>query len=262
MNTQLTYIIAQQRSAELQRAGADARLASEVRAGQPNPRHPKKKHLWVDTVSADLASGPGAAAGRGPWQSWMAVAAILVGAGWEIDARARVRSRYAGSVRRNLSVKPGCRGTSTTRCANPPPKGNHMISPEFTIALAQAKWNGLRRAADARITPRRAQPGGVATEGSVTLRCGSPADQAPLARLAELDSSTPPAQSVLLAEVNGQLRAALALTDGTVVADPFHPTAELIDLLGARARQLAATPRIRRSRRLRSWSRPRALPWS
>jgi hypothetical protein len=119
MNTQLTYIIAQQRSAELQRAGADARLASEVRAGQPNPRHPKKKHLWVDTVSADLASGPGAAAGRGPWQSWMAVAAILVGAGWEIDARAHVRSRYTGSVRRNLSLKPGCRGTLTTRAREP-----------------------------------------------------------------------------------------------------------------------------------------------
>jgi hypothetical protein len=76
MNTQLTHMIAQQRSAELQRAGARARLAREVRAGQPNPRHPKKKHLWVHAVSADLASGQGAAAGRGPWQSWMAVAAI------------------------------------------------------------------------------------------------------------------------------------------------------------------------------------------
>ena len=82
MNTQLTYMIAQQRSAELQRAGARARLAREVRAGQPNPRHQKKKHLWVDAVSADSASGQGAAAGRGPWQCWMAVAAILVGAGW------------------------------------------------------------------------------------------------------------------------------------------------------------------------------------
>lgn len=181
----------------------------------------------------------------------------------EIDARARVRPRHTGSVRRNLSLKPEVSRHLNDACArNPPPKRHHMISPELTTALAQAKWNDLRRAADARITPRRTQPGGVATEGSVTLRCGSPADQAPLARLAELDSSTPPPQTVLLAEVNGQLRAALALTDGTVVADPFHPTADLIDLLRARARQLAATPPIRRSRRLRSWSRPRALPWS
>jgi hypothetical protein len=68
-------------------------------------------------------------------------------------------------------------------------------------------------------------------------------------------------QPVLLAEVDGQLRAALALTDGTVVADPFHPTADVIDLLRARARQLDITPRMRRSRRMRSWSRLRALAW-
>ena len=138
-----------------------------------------------------------------------------------------------------------------------------MILPQLHIALARAKADDLRRAADAhRLTHRRAQPARpVAADRSVTLRFASPADQGPLARLAELDSSTPPAQPVLLAEVDGQLRAALALTDGTVVADPFHPTADLIDLLRARARQLDATPRIRRSRRLRSWSRLRALAW-
>ena len=136
-----------------------------------------------------------------------------------------------------------------------------MIFPELHIALAHAKADDLRRAADAhRLTHRRTQP--VEIERSVTLRFGSPADHKPLARLAELDSSTPPAQPVLLAEVDGQLRAALALTDGTVVADPFHPTADLIDLLRARARQLDTTAPIRHSRRLRSWSRLRALVWS
>lgn len=38
------------------------------------------------------------------------------------------------------------------------------------------------------------------------------------------------------------LRAALALKGGAVVADPFYPTADLIDLLRARARQLSAPP--------------------
>jgi hypothetical protein len=130
-----------------------------------------------------------------------------------------------------------------------------MILPELHRALARAKADDLRRAADAhRLTHRRAQPEPpVATDRSVTLRFASPADQGPLARLAELDSTTPPAQPVLLAEVDGQLRAALALTDGTVIVDPFHPTADLIDLLRARARHLAATPPIKRSRRLRSW---------
>ena len=150
------------------------------------------------------------------------------------------------------------------RRANLRLKGRHMISPELHIALARAKADDLRRAADAhRLTHRRAQPGRpVATERSVTLRFASPADQRPLARLAELDSSTPPTQPVLLAEVDGQLRAALALTDGTLVADPFHPTADLIDLLRARARQLDATPSIKRSRRLRSWFGLRGLAWS
>ena len=138
-----------------------------------------------------------------------------------------------------------------------------MIFPELHMAPARAKADDLRRAAGAhRLTHRRSQPGRpVATDKSVTLRLASPADQGPLARLAELDSSTPPMQPVLLAEVDGQLRAALALTDGTLVADPFHPTADLIHLLRARARQLDATPRIRHSRRLRSWSRLRGLAW-
>jgi len=135
-----------------------------------------------------------------------------------------------------------------------------MISPELHMALARANADDLRRAADAyRLAhPRARPPRLIAAERSVTLRFGGPADQRQLARLAELDSATPPAQPVLLAEVDGQIRAVLALTDGTVVADPFHPTTDLIDLLRARARHLGI-PRIRRSRGLRSWSRLRAL---
>jgi hypothetical protein len=139
-----------------------------------------------------------------------------------------------------------------------------MTSSELHGALGRAKADDLRRAADAhRLTHRRSQPGRpVATDRSVTLRFASPADQGPLARLAELDSSTPPMLPVLLAEVDGQLRAALALTDGTLVADPFHPTADVIDLLRARALQLDATPSIKRSRRPRAWFGLRGLTWS
>jgi hypothetical protein len=47
--------------------------------------------------------------------------------------------------------------------------------------------------------------------------------------------------AVILAEEHGELRAALSLTDGRVVADPFRRTAHLIEMLraasaGARAR--------------------------
>jgi hypothetical protein len=138
-----------------------------------------------------------------------------------------------------------------------------MISSELSTAIAHANADDLRRAAAAhRLTLHRAMAARRApAPRSVTLRFASTPDQRALARVAELDSSTPPSQPVLLAEVDGQLRAALALTDGTVVADPFHPTADLIDLLRARARQLTATSQPRRSRRLRSWLRLRALAW-
>jgi hypothetical protein len=45
------------------------------------------------------------------------------------------------------------------------------------------------------------------------------------------------------------------------VADPFHRTADLIDLLRARAHQLHGGPRPRRPFRLRTWSRGRAPAW-
>jgi hypothetical protein len=138
-----------------------------------------------------------------------------------------------------------------------------MISSHVHSALAQAKVDDLRRAADShRLARLASQPRPtLAAERSVTLRFGSPVDEKALARLAELDSSRPPPQAVLLAEVDGQLLAALALSDGSVVADPFHRTGDLIDLLRARAHQLDGSRRPRRSVRLRTWSRLRVATW-
>jgi hypothetical protein len=87
----------------------------------------------------------------------------------------------------------------------------------------------------------------------VTLRFGFPDDAEAIARLAALDSAELPPPPILLADVDGELSAALSLADGTVVADPFRPTAELVELLRARARQLtgpAAVARARRASRL------------
>jgi hypothetical protein len=61
-------------------------------------------------------------------------------------------------------------------------------------------------------------------------------DAVTLRSLAELDSARMPAGPVLLAEVDGETRAALSLDDGRIVADPFHSTADLAALLRARAR--------------------------
>ena len=70
-------------------------------------------------------------------------------------------------------------------------------------------------------------------------------DHADLARLAALDSAAGvPAGPLLLAEVDEQLRAALSLSDESVIADPFFPTQHLVVLLRARA-AAAQEPRRR-----------------
>jgi hypothetical protein len=74
----------------------------------------------------------------------------------------------------------------------------------------------------------------------VTLRYAAAKDAAGLRWLAELDSAEVLSGAVLVAEVDGRLRAALPLDGGSPIADPFHKGAELIELLRLRARQLAA----------------------
>jgi hypothetical protein len=85
---------------------------------------------------------------------------------------------------------------------------------------------------------------------TIVIRHATPADQPVLAELAELDSRPPLAGPAMLAEVDGTARAALDLADGSVAADPFAPTAELVALLRLRARRLSGD-HPRRSRRER-----------
>lgn len=132
-----------------------------------------------------------------------------------------------------------------------------MISPQLTEAVAHARTDDLRRAADAHRTVHGADQAArpVAIESSVTLRLASTSDEKSLARLAELDSAGPQQRPVLVAELDGQLLAALSLSDGRAVANPFHPTADLVDLLRARAQHIRAQSPTKRCGRLRSWAR-------
>jgi hypothetical protein len=70
---------------------------------------------------------------------------------------------------------------------------------------------------------------------AITIRLAYADDEVPLERLAQLDSARVPSRPLLLAEVDGQLRAALSLEDDTVIADPFSHTQHLVSLLRARA---------------------------
>jgi hypothetical protein len=86
------------------------------------------------------------------------------------------------------------------------------------------------------------------TESTLVIRVATPLDDAELHRLAALDSSRPLAGPVIVAQSDGRIDAAIALEDGRAVADPFRPTAGLVEVLRARAARLhveAGAPRAR-----------------
>ena len=75
---------------------------------------------------------------------------------------------------------------------------------------------------------------------SLTIRSATTADLFAIRRLAVLDSASPPTGEVLLAEMDGELWAALAVETGAAIADPFRPSADVVDLLRFRAGRLLA----------------------
>jgi hypothetical protein len=70
-------------------------------------------------------------------------------------------------------------------------------------------------------------------DSNVVIRAARGSDGAALEGLARLDSQRPLAGDVLLAEQDGELIAALG--DERVIADPFRPTADVVELLQLRA---------------------------
>ena len=72
--------------------------------------------------------------------------------------------------------------------------------------------------------------------------------------LAGLDGRHAPGGPLLMALVDGEPRAALSLEDDGVVADPFRPTAALVELLRRRAELMDAEARPGALRRMRAWA--------
>jgi hypothetical protein len=89
---------------------------------------------------------------------------------------------------------------------------------------------------------------------SITLRGASRDDHTALCRLAALDSASLPPAPLMMGEVDGKLRAAVSIADGTAIADPFYPTAHIVALL--RTHAAARTRRSDRRRRLSFRYRP------
>jgi hypothetical protein len=84
---------------------------------------------------------------------------------------------------------------------------------------------------------------------AVVLRRAHADDEAGLVRLAALDSAIPLAGPSFVAEQDGAIVAALCLSTGRAVADPFVPSLHLVELLrrhAARPDGPGAAPRGRR----------------
>ena len=75
---------------------------------------------------------------------------------------------------------------------------------------------------------------------TISIRAATHGDGPALARLAALDSAPVPFGPVLLAEVDGQPKAALSVNENRVIGDPFARTVELVELLRIHARATAA----------------------
>lgn len=77
----------------------------------------------------------------------------------------------------------------------------------------------------------------------ITIRFAYPDDAASLRRLAALDSKALPPGPMLVAEVTGELWAAVSITgEARAIADPFRHTAELVAVLHERAERLTRSP--------------------
>ena len=86
---------------------------------------------------------------------------------------------------------------------------------------------------------------------SVTIRQAVASDELALQRLATLDSAPAPVGRVLVAEVDGELWAAVEVDGGRAIADPFRPSGSLVEVLRLRAEPLRDGAGTRRALRLR-----------
>src|SRR3954471_9307137 len=77
----------------------------------------------------------------------------------------------------------------------------------------------------------------VPSAADLVIRHARPDDADALATLAQLDSSRAPRGDVLVADVQGELWAAVSVDDGHAVANPFRPSGELTFRLSEHARE-------------------------
>ena len=85
---------------------------------------------------------------------------------------------------------------------------------------------------------------------NITIRNATRSDEISLRRLAALDSQPQIVGDALIAEVCGRAVAALESGSGRAVADPFEPTADVVELLQVRSHRARRRVRGRHLRLL------------
>jgi hypothetical protein len=91
--------------------------------------------------------------------------------------------------------------------------------------------------------PVQRDPSHMPPAASYKTRLAVDEDAPNLRRLAALDSQSPLSGAILMGEIDGVPAAAISLTSGRVVADPFRPTAELVATMRLRAAALTGERR-------------------
>jgi hypothetical protein len=129
------------------------------------------------------------------------------------------------------------------------------VTGHLTYDANVARLEDLHGRAERRRTARRAArtsiPASTQTRVGVaepvTIRRATADDRATLERLAALDSAPALVGDVLIAEVGDEALGAIEVATGATIADPFRPTAELVELLSLRAARLRGGSDRRRS---------------
>jgi hypothetical protein len=129
----------------------------------------------------------------------------------------------------------------------------HLIHDAQLTRFAELQQRAERRRPSA--STRTEKP--VPDADSISIRHATVADAPAVERLAALDSATVPHGELLIAHVDGEPQAALELVTGAAIADPFRPTAHLVELLRLRAAGMRAEivparrlPRLRAALRI------------
>jgi hypothetical protein len=100
----------------------------------------------------------------------------------------------------------------------------------------------------------------MTTPKRITIRSAGESDAEAIKRLAQLEGVRPPEGDLLVADVDGEVWAAIELDGGVLVADPFQPSGDIAELLHLRFERLSSAARRRGLLRWRVRRNPITCP--